>query len=860
MSARSDGKGQNRPRHTRLVVAPVLAAALLLQGGANVTLLQRGGQICRGAVHSTVGQVSWIATALHCVFGGDQVCVDSTCVSLEGVRYVGTAKSDVAFFGVKLSGAPVAGPRGRVLLTTTGQHEIADDDCDGDAKSTYCKTLAGAADACWPEHMSCGLVGASDQACPDKRMTGPVCKTDSGSPVVDGSRVTGVLSGRGLELLNGNTSFRIFIGPLPAFDAKEATGCLTLQSLKISRCLKATLSDADSVGFINAKGRRSLVVGGVSIADDPFGPEAAGTIGHNWSGCPGWAWADGEGVDQSVPLTLLAFDHATSRWTRLDRDRRGCKSAPVKVSAGGALLFNTKSVGRRLFVTNTNILAYALESATAQDVPPPDLADLQEVTGLLASGLRAIAGVALERPGPASLVERAETSPARGPADALLLFLETLKKARDSHLARVKGRLSTSARLVSDLASTRLSLRAVIQDFETRGVFAHQPPMEAFGPRIAAEFTRLRETTSDRPETCRAPLKSLAHAIGLLLDAPHTGSSLQAAQSTLSDHLLAARMGATGACSGLSSGIDSIEGANLEIAWAPLDLADWRRARLEILRFDSAGSALDEVDHAVDDLIRKADDAQVAGGAVDAVLGRIDSCRGPEGWVAIPCLQTMELQEPWGDPPWDAQRNVSFKIGPWSPLGDFLVRAHPKEVEVKLEVTKRRFNIEASLGTIAALGETVRDRTWGPVTHPTATGKVISEISAKTRSGAPAATLTFQPLSWADSRLSPGLDLGAGVDPNRLFLALGASVKLGGFLRIGVAYAMHKTTQLAADQVAARLVTASPAASGERKTEIDGPYTRIESKDDIRTRDRAERGFQVTISIPLGRLNPFQKE
>jgi hypothetical protein len=211
----------------------------------------------------------------------------------------------------------------------------------------------------------------------------------------------------------------------------------------------------------------------------------------------------------------------------------------------------------------------------------------------------------------------------------------------------------------------------------------------------------------------------------------------------------------------------------------------------------------------------------------------------------------MEVHELWSPPDWYRERTVTFTVSATAPLQEPIAKLHPTPFTNSYLLRNSRITFDVSFGLLFPFSNGPEDYQWGAVTIPGTAKKGIGVVSHADRRAAPTAILTLQHDRLRRWELSPGLDLGVGADPDRLFFSLGGSFQFASFLRVGIAHAWHRVKALEPPQTA--LVF-----DAENKV-LASSITEVASKDDIRTRNKLEQGTQLYLVVSLRGLNPFKK-
>lgn len=564
---------------------------------------------------------------------------------------------------------------------------------------------------------------------------------------------------------------------------------------------------------------------------------------------------------------VLAMDHRSASWSLWTCSSTGCKPRDLQVDATGAARINAADGPYRVVVVNTNSLVYSIQDRKAEDKDVPELAALQELVQQIGAGIQGLVsartGVPFTAPSipvmnamsiPMPGADRLDAGPPPVDDDRVKLIkkLDVWRKAYGDSLGRVAaaaGGVAASQRINE---VDKAALVRAIQDFETRGRAFEKPAMLRTNHLI--DFKNLLNARHEaRSLACLAQVSALDDLLELTSKVPPPSVAALPAALSERDGLAAAAIEKSDVCAEapdlklLSDIVNSVKGHTLGTVWT--SAAEWVPLREAILAYEGVSSDAAAALKKVDELIGKMDALTGAGARIDETL-RLITLAG--NGVSVDML---DVSEPWSSPEWDQDRAVSFKVSATAPLQEGIVKFRTAPLEGKYALTNSWLSFDVSFGLLMVRPGSPDDVEWEAVTHPLdSSKKVIAATSRGTRSGAPTAILTLQSerLKAKAADLSPGLDLGVGLDPDRLFVSIGGSIKLASFLRIGFAKAWHRVSELHPSQTALEF--------GADNKVVPASITEVASTDDIRTVGRVRTGNQLYFVLSISKLNPFKKK
>jgi hypothetical protein len=555
-------------------------------------------------------------------------------------------------------------------------------------------------------------------------------------------------------------------------------------------------------------------------------------------------------------LAVAAYDHVGGEWSFYWCATKGrCErrtGRPFELTLGNAPLLELGSRDRHMVVVyDTNTLLFMPTGLEATETEREDVGILRAFSSLFFEALGVLGAVPTPRaapPAPASMLGQ----PKLKPEDDLLKSLAVLRDNDWATVQSLKGALeeADAARAATEQAfdSGFRYVQAVERGRQSKA------PARVDLEALVESLTRLAAARADLSRTSRAcsgPVSSLGEALSLLVDRSLAGT-LEDRETRLQDLIFGLRsapleLGRAGCSPAQASDLVALAGEVEEtraekglpsVAGAPQDVAlRWRRLRTGLAEHLLWVGSLDLVDkaaEAADGIL--ADQKAILQTAAKAGLLEDRIAKQPEF-----CLQAhgfAVVNEPDVPLAWDKDRTYTFRLKATGPFAADVVAAHADDVALSYQLRQKRWTFDLGFGVIFAFGDDTRDPTYAAVASPVdPSAKVIARTADASRSGAPLATLILEPPGSARSRFGPALDLGVGLDPDRLFLSVGASVRITPFARLGAAWGFHKVKVLA-----------------EPQKEL----TTVTSSDDITTRDEVKQGFQLSLAITLKGFNPFK--
>jgi hypothetical protein len=557
-------------------------------------------------------------------------------------------------------------------------------------------------------------------------------------------------------------------------------------------------------------------------------------------------WKNNADLKERKEIRVLALDHRNGGWSLYDCTPEKCtENKTLHVDAGGRPAINMKTSRHKVVVYNTNVLVYAIQPPTAVDADIEELKSLQEIVGSLGTGLQTLMSVSgTQYGGPFSVVR---PTLVRSDLEVLTELMKGWRAAYVVQQARIK---EVSDEIVESQRRNdldRASLVAAIQSLEIGNEFKYPTLKSREHP---LDFRALIDARGQAKELkCLGQLSALRALVKLKRNAPYPEGD-RVDMSIEATRLYAELGNLSGSCAGDElEKIKAVAGVpaavSLDKKWdTPEPWVDFERVLANYILVGKAGAALLK---SADELIGKSD-AMTAGAArIDATVRLIDASKRSDGYFP----NFMEVHELWSPPEWYRERTVTFTVSATAPLQEPIAKFHSTPFTGSYLLRNSRITFDVSFGLLFPFNDGPEDYQWGAVTVPGTTKKGIGIVNHADRRAAPTAILTLQLDQLRHLEASPGLDLGVGADPDRLFLSLGVSFQFASFLRVGFAHAWHRVKALEPPQTALVFDADNKA--------LAGSITEVASKDDIRTRNKLEQGTQLYLVVSLRGLNPFKK-
>lgn len=253
-------------------------------------------------------------------------------------------------------------------------------------------------------------------------------------------------------------------------------------------------------------------------------------------------------------------------------------------------------------------------------------------------------------------------------------------------------------------------------------------------------------------------------------------------------------------------------------------------------RLNNARQVEEKIWAAIDKVEAARKDVLVGGGVLDRQV-----LRGwRHTWNGL-LLRELAVTRPNPELPWSKSQSHSIVIQADSPYAKDVTLAHGTE-------EKREYRLESATGQILGYGigliyTPLQESTWGAVTVPGTTDKVIAETKRETRAGDLAAFLSYRFLEHRPRQrhVAPTLDFGVGVTSDRPAFFLGLGVELWRAARVGFGWAPQRVTKLQHGQ--------------------EPNQTLVSNGDEIKIRKRFDvSNWYISLTFALDSLSLFNKQ
>jgi hypothetical protein len=526
-------------------------------------------------------------------------------------------------------------------------------------------------------------------------------------------------------------------------------------------------------------------------------------------------------------------------------------------------------------VTDTNPLLYTTRPVKATEVEREDLANVQQLAGLLGN----LAGSALQLSAQREVASIAQATEAGSGEATSLLFYRPLVTPADAQ----PGDEKVPAEVVRSLDAILAALAEPRRDFETAvkalnsSAGSLERALSSFADTAAQADHYLREVELGRAERRFERWPSFAGVNKAFAELRRARAGLAATELPCADQLTALTEALDVKIRGLSadpiaagqrakSFDQAVEklvkgGGDCALRVHLQEVARWLetsrpgpspansdvRSKLLPLHTELSGVLGLVVSRTV--LLKKADEllakqaplgkeaqrfAIVAQRQHDYLGGQASICALNHGVLPVPRAEGYGL-----DVPWSRFASETFKVTFDPAFAGAVIPTRPSEVEATYELESRPswFDLDVDLGLIHT---DVRDPKFTAVTSPLAEEgdadppKVIARTGEDSRSGTVAAFVTLLPWQRGGLRLGPQLGVALDTDNPALFLGLSLGNR---YVKLNGGYSWHDVDEL------------------RRGQELG--VTEVGSTDDIRTRRTFEGDWYLGLSLSIDNLDFF---
>jgi hypothetical protein len=540
---------------------------------------------------------------------------------------------------------------------------------------------------------------------------------------------------------------------------------------------------------------------------------------------------DIDAVQPGQPVMVLTYDHSAARW---DLDGTKTETRSSLDANGRPTVYAASQDSLLVVITNSNPLIYGSSVGEVKEEEIAQLAALQSLmTGLgtAIQGWLTMTGQRLtEAPSPSA---RTLTGIEQSVADAI----DAVAAERERRVLLLSDESLATKHAIDRVSRCREAMVAVVQQLEVGYPTAYScRPLQQAVPSPPRSVTAALNERYDDAVWFGADMKPAIVRFLALLQLP-SPTSAAVANRVADVRQALAGMPSQNASSVLGALVGEIQAALDRLARATdIDAA----LGLEARRFANLDRALEldpaelKLVTAVDGVLAKAADINLAAAVLAAAERRYaDNLLGglPRMW--------FEVTPPSNDVSWDVIRTYPVSVVADAPYAKQVALAHPAKSASSYALastSSRLFGVD-----IGVTATNVVDREFSAVADPAnPKQKVIGQTGETNRSGQFGVFLDYWIVQrWHEAAegwsVRPGLQIGAALSGDNPAVHAGGVFEVARYARFGAGVTFQRVTRLDGQQV------------GDS----------IDSRDDISTRDRFERGWYVSFAFALDSLSLF---
>ena len=548
------------------------------------------------------------------------------------------------------------------------------------------------------------------------------------------------------------------------------------------------------------------------------------------AGAPAYC-KDVEHASTNRRVLVLTYDHSSARW-----DLEGTKTETrSSLDANGRPTVYAGSQDSVLVViTNSNPLVYGSSVGEVREEEIAQIGALQSLMTGLGTALQSWLALAGQRMAEAPAPPRALAGLDLEVSEAIAAVVAE----RERRVMLLSDESLSTKRAIDAVARCREEMLALLQQLELGhpSAYSCRSLPQPTTPLSRSITAGLRQRYEEAAWFGADYKPAIARFLALLQMASPTPAAVRSAVADIEQALSGVPRPGSGAPV-LTTLIGEIQKALDRIARAPdVEAALGEEAR----RFSNLDRALDlhpselKLTAAVDGVLAKAAAINLAAAVLDAAERRYaDNLIGgvPRMW--------FEVTPPSNDVSWDVIRTYPVSIAADAPYADQVALAHPAKSATGYALastSSRLFGVD-----VGVTATNIVDREFAAVADPAQPKqKVIEQTGQTNRSGQFGIFLDYWLVQrWHESAeywpIRPGLQIGAALSSDNPAVHAGGVFEVARYARFGAGVTFQRVTRLDGQQ-------------------IGDP---VSSSDDIRTRDRFERGWYVSFAFALDSLSLF---